>query len=147
MEFIKLSTKCLPHKYFTIICSDLKFASYSLTWCQIIQQSKNKFWISGMIHKVASTPYYVDRGTEFIVMKSGSLHIQILVVSIFPSPLRHQSSLKRVLANKQLCFWSNSAFIFPSLRLMLVLCFSVSPSLLAAVFPQQEPQRNRSAFV
>lgn len=30
MEFIKLLTKCLPHKYFAIICSDLKFASYSL---------------------------------------------------------------------------------------------------------------------
>lgn len=85
---------------------------------------ENKFWLSGMIHKLASTPYYVDRGTEFIVVKSGSLHIQMLVVSIFPAPL---------------CLWrietwptsnspSNSAFIFPSLclRLALFLCLSLS---------------------
>lgn len=50
---------------------------------------ENKFWISGMIHKLASTPFYVDGGTEFIVMKAGSLHIQALVVSIFPAPLQH----------------------------------------------------------
>ena len=106
---------------------------------------EHKFWISGMINKLASTPYYVDLDTEFIVTKSGSLHIQMLVVSIFPAPL---------------CLWrigetwptSNSpsgltVHLFSHHCVSGLHCFSVSPSLFVAVFTQQEPYHDRSAFV